>query len=771
MKENKNRGKTDSLSTLIDLIPDPVSVVDSKGTIVAANDSAGKYADCTKDQLLSKDILELDFVTEEFKSLLLKNTEKRLAGSVIPPYEIKICNKNGQGRYLEVKGNRIEYEGQTLDLAIFHDITEEKNIQKRLKEDSRENIEKFYAIVNSVKDPMILVDEETKITYWNPGAENTFGYSSSEAIGKNVHELLVPNTMCKEGLERIKTSIEIFSETGKGYFTIGNVQLVGRRKNGKEFPVELSISPIKLGGKWSAVGVVKDITKRKDDEEMLREAEQRYHALFDQAPIGVLIVDPKTADLVEFNDFAHQQLGYSREEFGNLTIPDLEAKESKNEVMLRLAEMSKEGGGEFETLQRTKDGTIKNVLVNTKVIKFAGRTFLHCIFRDITEIRNVENSLMESETQYRQLVELAEEGVWAFDRNYVTRFVNPRMAEMLGYVQSEMVGKSAVEFVDIGKVTSVKEFLGNYADGISGKFEYDFIRKDGSHVYASIAASQIYDDQGKNLGTLALLNDITQRKEMEDKLEKYSKHLEELVLEKTKQLAEAQAQLIKSERLAAIGELAGMIGHDLRNPLAGIKNSAYYLKKKGAEIPENQAKEMIETIDKCVEHSNKIINDLLDYSREIRLDRKDIPVAELLSEALSMVRVPEKVKIANNLIDTEVNVDEDRIKRVFINLIKNAVDAMPDGGTLSIDSKPAIDRLEISFADTGMGISDEVLPKLFSPLFTTKAQGMGFGLAICKRIVEAHEGTITVHTCKGKGTTFTVTLPLVQEVMEVKNFG
>ncbi len=771
MQENKNRRKNDSLSTLIDLIPDPALVVDSKGTIVSANDAIGKYTGYTKEQLLSKGITELDFVSEEFKSLLSKNTEKRFAGSVITPYEIKIYDKNGQSRYLEVKGNRIRYSGQTLDMAIFHDITEGKNVQKRLKEDSRENVEKFYAITNSIKDPMILVDEETKITYWNPGAEKTFGYSSSEAIGKKVHELIVPKTMCKEAIERIKTSVEIFTETGTGYFTIGNVQLIASRKDGSEFPAELSLSPIKIGGKWNAVGVVKDITSRKEAEEMLRDAEQRYHALFDQAPIGVLIVDPKTAELIEFNDFAHQQLGYSREEFGNLTIPDIEAKESKNEFTRHLVEVSRIGGGEFETLQRSKDGSIKNVLVNTKVIKFGGKTFLHCIFRDITEIRKVENTLKDSEAQYRQLVELAEEGVWAFDRNYVTRFVNPRMADMLGYAQSEMVGKSALEFIDVSKVTSAKEYLDNYANGISGKFESDFIRKDGSHIYASIAVSQIPDDQGKNLGTLALLNDITQRKEMEDKLEKYSKDLEDLVLQKTKQLEEAHAQIIKSERLAAIGELAGMIGHDLRNPLAGIKNSAYYLKKKGADIPENQAKEMIETINKCVEHSNKIINDLLDYSREIRLDRKDIPLGELLSEALAMVRVPEKVKIANNLASAEINVDEDRIKRVFINLIKNAIDAMPNGGTLSVASKQVADRLEISFADTGMGISDEVLPKLFSPLFTTKAQGMGFGLAICKRIVEAHEGTITVQTCKDAGTTFTVTLPILQKEMEVKNFG
>ena len=107
-----------------------------------------------------------------------------------------------------------------------------------------------------------------------------------------------------------------------------------------------------------------------------------------------------------------------------------------------------------------------------------------------------------------------------------------------------------------------------------------------------------------------------------------------------------------------------------------------------------------------------------------------------------------------------LKVDSDKIKRVFINLIKNAIDAMPNGGKLTIASKQVNDVLEISFADTGTGINDEIMPKLFSPLFTTKAQGMGFGLAICKRIIEAHRGTITVKTAKGKGTTFIVTLPI-----------
>jgi signal transduction histidine kinase len=132
---------------------------------------------------------------------------------------------------------------------------------------------------------------------------------------------------------------------------------------------------------------------------------------------------------------------------------------------------------------------------------------------------------------------------------------------------------------------------------------------------------------------------------------------------------------------------------------------------------------------------------------------------------LNLLNIPEKIKIQNNLNDEPtVKVDADKIKRVFINLIKNALDVMPNGGKITIDSKQVNGDLEVSFADTGPGINDEVLPKLFSPLFTTKAQGMGFGLAICKRIIEAHGGTIAVKTVKDKGTIFTLTLPIEPKI-------
>jgi len=238
-----------------------------------------------------------------------------------------------------------------------------------------------------------------------------------------------------------------------------------------------------------------------------------------------------------------------------------------------------------------------------------------------------------------------------------------------------------------------------------------------------------------------------------------------LMLDRIEKMTE---QLNKSQRFAAIGELAGMIGHDLRNPLAGIKNTVYFLNKKGTAISEVQYREMLEIIGKAIDHSDKIINDLLEYSREMNLELLKYDARNLVDEAVRTVQVRERIQIVNN-VDEEiwVWVNAEKMTRVFINLIKNAVDAMPEKGTLEISSCQTKDSVEIAFADTGIGISKEILQKIFMPLFTTKAQGMGFGLAICKRIIEAHGGTIKVETEVNKGTTFTVTLPVKPKVKVV----
>jgi signal transduction histidine kinase len=172
---------------------------------------------------------------------------------------------------------------------------------------------------------------------------------------------------------------------------------------------------------------------------------------------------------------------------------------------------------------------------------------------------------------------------------------------------------------------------------------------------------------------------------------------------------------------------------------------------------------MLKTIEECIDYSNKIVNDLLEYSTEMKLDLTETNAKTLIARSKSIVKYPANVRVVD-VVDDEptIMVDEAKMCRAFGNIVKNAIDAMPEGGTLTITSTKMEDELEIVFRDTGTGMSEENLDKLrlWVPLFTTKAKGMGFGLAICKRIMEAHGGKIRVESQLGKGTTVTVSFPL-----------
>jgi signal transduction histidine kinase len=219
-------------------------------------------------------------------------------------------------------------------------------------------------------------------------------------------------------------------------------------------------------------------------------------------------------------------------------------------------------------------------------------------------------------------------------------------------------------------------------------------------------------------------------------------------------------KLRKAEHLAAIGQLAAMVGHDLRNPLTGITGATYYLKTKLEAKMDARAKEMVETIERAIAHSDKIITDLLKYAEEMKLDVSETEPRSILSEVLSHVKVPSNVRILDKTKEAQrIKCDQEKMKTAFAKLVENAFDAMPNGGMLTVESTKAKEGVAISFSDTGVGIPSEVMKKLWSPLFTTKAKGMGLGLTICKRIVEAHGGTISAESSTGKGSTFTITIP------------
>ena len=238
--------------------------------------------------------------------------------------------------------------------------------------------------------------------------------------------------------------------------------------------------------------------------------------------------------------------------------------------------------------------------------------------------------------------------------------------------------------------------------------------------------------------------------------EQRSQELEE-TLDKVQNI---QQDLIKSEKFATIGRLASSVAHELRNPLAAIKNISYFLSKMGA-YSDNKSKQMVNMLSSEVLRANKIITDLLDYSRTKKLNKLSVDIVTFVNKVIPAVPVPSNILITTNLEKFDVVMDPDKITQVLINLITNARDAMPpEGGEINISTKKIGNTCQIFIKDNACGMSEETLSHLFEPLFTTKLKGIGLGLPIVKEIIDAHQGKITVTSTKNIGTTFKIEIPL-----------
>ncbi len=255
--------------------------------------------------------------------------------------------------------------------------------------------------------------------------------------------------------------------------------------------------------------------------------------------------------------------------------------------------------------------------------------------------------------------------------------------------------------------------------------------------------------------------EIAERKQAEDKLKGYSQRLEEMVEERTQELRDAHERLMRREKLAIMGQLAGGVAHELRNPLGTISNATYYLKMVLPDAEET-VKEYLDMIIQTVRDSDKIISDLLDFSRTRIPDREKVAVSELVAQVLEQRPPPERVEVIAQIASDlpPVYVDRHQMCQVLGNLVTNAYQSMPEGGDLTISAQAQEGAVALLLADTGVGISEENMAKLFEPLFTTRAKGLGLGLMVVKTLVEGNGGSIEVESEEGKGSTFTVRLPV-----------
>jgi len=492
-----------------------------------------------------------------------------------------------------------------------------------------------------------------------------------------------------------------------------------------------------------------------------------------------------------------------------------------------------------------------------------------------------EAALKEDEKKYRLLLQKLQQGVWVFDRDGSTTYVNPSMAKMLGYSVDEMLGKSFYSFLVERNVGIANQDRG---------MDLGFVCKNGSRVFARVSPTLVAGRKGDYQEIIASVMDIEERKHLEDKLKYYSERLEDLVVEKTKNLRESErryrrlvenipdiawtcdhkgniafispkvetfcgytrdeiqsegfnfwlnkvhcddvervrsayellfrrsqnfdieyritkknGQLIwvsdragethekdgelytdgvfsditerkrmeetlrRSERMVVIGETAAMVGHDLRNPLQTMLTRLYLVKKgmNGSSQSRNEVatklnlEKTLGEFERLIQYMNKIVSDLQDYAGPLAPTLVETNLEHLVDNALSTITIPEIVRISVN-VDPSVQsilLDSTLMTRVLTNLIMNAIQAMPNGGQVTITVSKTDENALISIRDTGGGISSENLKKIFTPLYTTKSKGMGLGLAVTERIVKAHGGTITVDSQVDSGTTFTVKIP------------
>jgi len=693
-----------------------------------------------------------------------------------------------------------EKDQELLEILASHAATaisnleHAKNLEKQARE-IRESQEKFERLFMDNPEAAVYVDPDFHVLDANPRFSKLFGYSLSEIKGRHIDEVVVPKDRIEEGEMLNKKALE-------GYIYYDTVR---KRKDGTLVPVSISAAPMIVDGQFvGTVGLYRDITERKRYEErlsalniysrklnMAENMEEIYELTLDATGkiFGFEFADIFTTEESMLCLQAHQ----GETKISSLKLPldgdkGITVMAARTGKSVLVPDVSKEkayveGGIEMrsELAVPIKIGRRVLGVLNVESKKLNGfnerdQELLEILASHAaTAISNLDRAknleayaaeIRESREKFEKLFMDNPEAAVYMDSSFHILDINPCFTKLFGYHLGEVKNKNIDDVIVPKDKMEEAKMLGEKF--MKGPVYYDTVRqrKDGSPVPVSISGAPIIVDD-RLVGTIGLYKDITERRQMEKKLEEYSQHLEELVEERTRQLKEAHEQLVKSERLAAIGQVAAMVGHDLRNPLTGIKGATYYLKKKLGPKMDEKTMEMMKLIEKDIEHSNEIITDLMEYSKEIRLELTETTPKSIVKDALTLVKVPENVQISDlTQGKPKIKMDVEKMKRVFDNLIKNAVDAMPICGELTITSRESKGNVEIAFADTGIGMTKEIMGKIWTPFFTTKARGMGLGLAICKRIIEAHGGSISVESTAGKGTTFTITIPIKPKIKE-----
>jgi two-component system, chemotaxis family, CheB/CheR fusion protein len=507
--------------------------------------------------------------------------------------------------------------------------------------------------------------------------------------------------------------------------------------------------------------VVADVSEIRETQAALAESEERYRMLWETTTDAIIVLDEQSV-IRYANTAMHTIFGYDQAEVIGRDLAMLQPEHLRNRHRQGIARYlaTHEKRLNWRATQTTalhRDGHEFPIEISFSHVTIGGKQLFAGFLRDVTERVRAENALRESEERYRRIVENAHEGIWTIDAQACTTFTNARMAEMLGYTVEEMKGRHLSEFMDAEVWADAQRSMVGRAQGRSETKEMRYRRKDGSALWALIAASPIFAADGSFQGATALVTDITDRRRMEEEL----RH---------------------AQKMEAVGRLAGGIAHDFNNQLTVIEG--YGTLAMGRSTDHNVAK-CLAYIVSAAGRSAALVRQLLTFSRKGHHAFAPLDVHRLIDEVVEMLgrSVPKNIRIERDLRagDPMVQGDVSLLQNVLLNLALNARDAMPDGGELryatelvELDAEraarlggglPGGRYLRLTVSDTGQGMSQEVQRHLFEPFFSTKGpgQGTGLGLASVYGTVTQHRGGIEVESAVGRGSHFRLFLPSSDE--------
>ncbi len=641
-------------------------------------------------------------------------------------------------------------------LWSYTDITEQKLAKEALEQSELQN----RLIMNSALDAIIVTDNVGLISFWNPQAEKVFGWKESEVIGKKLSDTIIPSYH-KNGNDN---RMDLYAQTGQGPILNKLMELPAFNIKGEEFPIELSIIPVKHGDLEFFCSFIRDISDRKKNEAALRDSQELLQFALDGAGAAVWEYDFQT-DKVLYSRKFKSMLGYQDDEFKN-SPEELRMRVHPNDLELFNQTDKDYSEGKINSHHReyrvqNKSGNYCWILDRGMVVSYTEEGKPKRIIgtqSDITERKLSENTVKLREEKYRSIIANMNLGLLEVDNEDRIQYVNNSFCKMIGYTPEELAGKRASEILmdsDVRYLIEDKNI--QRKSGISDAYEVPIITKQGEEKWFLISGAPRYNDNGELVGSIGIHLDITDQKSLE----------RELI--KARDVAEAS-------RGAKETFLANM-SHEIRTPMSAILGMANQLSKTG--LSQNQ-KFFLDTIRSSADNLLVIINDILDLSKiesgKLSIEQIGFEPEKVMSHLMQVMqhRAEEKgLKFSNSISDSVSDVligDPYRLSQIMLNLVSNAI-KFTNQGEVHISFNVLEDfeseqKIEVTVRDTGVGMEESFIDHLFDKFsqeddsVTRNYGGTGLGMSICKELIELMGGEISVESGKNRGTTISFILKL-----------